>query len=212
MSRINIPKPSLERLPRYYRAICLAAEQGERTISSESIGQAVGVNVVQVRKDLAYFGGLGRPGVGYDVLYLIAELSRILGIEQSTTAILVGVGHLGVAIANYHGFGRYHVNLRALFDRDSQKIGTVLSGGAVIKSIVEMPSFLDQNHIDLGIITVPVEVAQSVAEIMVDHGIKAIWNFAPMTLRLDSSVTVRNEDLTTGLVTLCYHLRHKDQL
>lgn len=208
---MSIPRPSLERLPRYYRAVYLAAGKGATTISSQEIAKAVDVNVVQVRKDLAYFGGLGRPGVGYNVQFLVAELGRLLGIERATSAVLVGAGHLGVAIANYHGFNRYHFNLAALFDVDAAKIGTTLTCGISVRSMDEIESFLDTHDIELGIITVPTGAAQSVADIMVAHGIRAIWNFSSSTLHLPDSIILRNEDLTTGLVTLCYHLANAEK-
>ena len=205
-----IPRPSLERLPRYYRAVYLAAEQGIETISSQEIANAVNVNVVQVRKDLAYFGGLGRPGIGYNVKFLVSELGHMLGIDNATSAILVGAGHLGMAIANYHGFGRYQLNLLALFDIDTAKIGACIHGSVPVLPMQDIESFLSTHHVDLGILTIPVDTAQQTAELLVSHGVRAIWNFAPTTLHLPEHVTVRNEDLTTGLVTLCYYLAHSE--
>ncbi len=207
---IEIPRPTLERLPRYYRCLCLARERDQKTISSDEIGREVGVNVVQVRKDLAYFGEFGRPGVGYNVETLMRELERLLGLETPNEAVLVGAGRLGTAIASYQGFGRYRLRIVALFDNDPQRIGARV-GDSQVFSLDKLPHIVRRLGIELGIICVPREPAQATAELLVDNGVKAIWNFAPTTLKLPKEIAVRNEDLAVGLATLCHHL-NKDQL
>lgn len=207
---VQVPRPTLERLPLYYRCLCMAKERERQTISSEEIGREVGVNVVQVRKDLAYFGEFGRPGVGYNVETLMRELERLLGLENPTEAVLVGAGRLGTAVAMYPGFGRYSLRIVALFDSDPKKIGTKV-GNAQIYALEVLPDIVKARGIELGIIAVPAQYAQEAAEQLVANGVKAIWNFAPTMLKLPDHIVVRNEDLAIGLATLCHHL-NKDQL
>lgn len=206
----EIPRPTLERLPLYFRSLSLWKDKGIITVSSVDIGRDVGVNVVQVRKDLAYFGEFGRPGVGYNVEYLMSELVKLLGFTINTRAVLIGAGRLGTAIVSYGGFQRYSVEVTALFDIDPEKYGQEVAG-APIKSLSELPSFLKENEIHLGIITVPAVVAQEVADILVANGMKAIWNFAPISLQVPAEVKVRNEDLAVGLATLCYFLNKENK-
>ena len=210
MKIAEIPRPTLERLPLYYRSLSLWKEKGVTTVSSVDIGRDVGVNVVQVRKDLAYFGEFGRPGVGYNVEYLMSELAKLLGFTISTRAVLIGAGRLGTAIVSYGGFQRYSVEVSALFDIDPDKFGQDVSG-APVKSLHELPQFLAENKIHLGIITVPAIAAQDVADVLVANGVKAIWNFAPISLQVPATVKVRNEDLAVGLATLCYFLNKESK-
>lgn len=210
MKIAEIPRPTLERLPLYYRSLSLWKEKGITTVSSVDIGRDVGVNVVQVRKDLAYFGEFGRPGVGYNVVYLMSELAKLLGFTISTRAVLIGAGRLGTAIVSYGGFQRYSVEVAALFDIDPAKFGQEVSG-APVKSLHELPAFLAENRIHLGIITVPALAAQEVADVLVANGVKAIWNFAPISLQVPATVKVRNEDLAVGLATLCYFLNNENK-
>lgn len=210
MKIAEIPRPTLERLPLYYRSLSLWKEKGVTTVSSVDIGRDVGVNVVQVRKDLAYFGEFGRPGVGYNVEYLMSELAKLLGFTISTRAVLIGAGRLGTAIVSYGGFQRYSVEVSALFDIDPDKFGQDVSG-APVKSLHELPHFLAENKIHLGIITVPAIAAQDVADVLVANGVKAIWNFAPISLQVPATVKVRNEDLAVGLATLCYFLNKENK-
>lgn len=209
MKTAEIPRPTLERLPLYYRSLSLWKDKGLTTVSSVDIGRDVGVNVVQVRKDLAYFGEFGRPGVGYNVEYLMSELAKLLGFTIPTRAVLIGAGRLGTAIVSYGGFDRFSVEIAALFDTDREKVGTEVAG-VPIKSLSDLPSFLAENEIHLGIITVPATAAQEVADIMVLNNVKAIWNFAPISLQAPANIKIRNEDLAVGLATLCYFLNKEN--
>lgn len=205
MKTAEIPPPTLERLPLYYRSLSLWREQGIITVSSVDIGRDVGVNVVQVRKDLAYFGEFGRPGVGYNVEYLMDELGKLMGFTTETKAVLIGAGRLGTAVVSYGGFKRYSVKIAAMFDTDKEKIGTEVSDVPIL-DMAYLPQFLGENEIELGIITVPSLAAQEVADILTANDIKAIWNFAPVSLQVPEEIKVRNEDLAVGLATLCYFL------
>lgn len=205
MKMADIPRPALERMPLYYRSLSVWKSKGFKTVSSLDIGRDTGVKVVQVRKDLAYFGEFGRPGIGYNVEYLMSELGRLLGFNHKTEAVMIGAGRLGTAIVCYSGFYRYNMKIAALFDTDREKIGHIV-GDTLILALEQLPAFLSTRNIQLGIITVPAEAAQSVANLLVENGVKVIWNFAPVTLHLAEDVKVRNEDLAVGLATLCYFI------
>lgn len=210
MKNSEIPRPTLERLPLYYRSLSLWKDKGVITVSSVDIGRDVGVNVVQVRKDLAYFGEFGRPGVGYNVEYLMSELGKLMGFMVPTAAVLIGAGRLGTAVVSYGGFHRFSVEITAMFDVDPEKIGTKVSGVPVY-ALDYLHEFLTNKNIDLGIITVPAIAAQEVADTLVANKIKAIWNFAPVSLQVPAEIKVRNEDLAVGLATLCYFLNKESK-
>ncbi|NPV54586.1 MAG: redox-sensing transcriptional repressor Rex [Firmicutes bacterium] len=201
----TIPRQALLRLPRYYRCVNRCRERGMGFVSSEEIAREAEVNPVQVRKDLTQFGQFGKPGVGYNVAELASLLEGVLGIRNLNEAVLVGAGRLGTAIADYGGFGRYGLSIVALFDIDPLKVGKKL-GGREIFPRSELSHVVRRLGIQVGIITVPAEEAQSVADDMVAAGIRAIWNFAPVTIKVPADVVVRNEDLASGLATLFHHL------
>ncbi|TCL59228.1 redox-sensing transcriptional repressor [Hydrogenispora ethanolica] len=204
-----VPKFTLKRLPFYYRCLCGAAERGENYVSSEEIARAAQVNAVQVRRDLTVFGALGQAGLGYHVNSLKAKLEEILGLKNTNEAVLVGVGRLGRAIVDYTGFERYGLNIVALFDSAPELVGQRVSGREVFP-VAELEHIVKRLGIKVGIITVPTDWAQPIAGIMVRAGIKAIWNFAPVSLETPPDVVVRNEDLAAGLATLFHFLAEKD--
>jgi redox-sensing transcriptional repressor len=202
---IKVPKFTLKRLPYYYRFISDCLDQEMKFVSSEEIARAVQVNAVQIRRDLMLFEAMGTPGVGYNVPELKLKLEAILGLKNVNEAVLVGVGRLGRAIIDYPGFERYGLNIVALFDAAPGVIGEQINGREVF-AVKELAHIIKRLHIKVGIITVPVEWAQSVADTMVKSGVKAIWNFAPITICVPSEVVVRNEDLAAGLATLFHYL------
>lgn len=202
-SIIQVPKYTLKRLPYYYRFICECDEQGFKFVSSEEMAKAVQINAVQIRRDLMLFGDLGTPGVGYNVRELKVKLEEILGLKNVNEAVLIGVGKLGHAIIDYPGFQRYGLRIVALFDNDPMAIGSKINGSQIFP-VSELAHIVTRLNIKVGIITVPALAAQSVADILVNSGIKAIWNFAPVMIRVPGDVVVRNEDLAAGLATLCH--------
>lgn len=206
---IKVPKFTLKRLPHYYRFICDCLDRGIKFISSEEIAKAVQVHAVQIRRDLMLFGAMGTPGVGYSVIELKFKLEEILGLKNVNEAVLVGVGRLGRAIVDYPGFERYGLNIVALFDIDPEIIGSKINGREVF-SVQELGHIVKRLHIKVGIITVPTPWAQSVADTLVKSGVKAIWNFAPVTICVPDEVVVRNEDLAAGLATLFHYLIGKE--
>ena len=203
--RTAIPRPSLARLPIYYRRLLRHLEQGEGIISSQELGTAAGVPAAQVRKDLSHLGELGRAGVGYETRELALTLEDFMGLAHTKIAVLVGVGNLGRALAAYAGFERYGLHIVALFDHDPEKVGKQIAGKPVFGTdqIAERVQSLGA---EMGIITVPAVGAQDVADEMVNAGIDVIWNFAPRALIVPDHVILENEDLAARLATISYHV------
>lgn len=205
--RPKVPTPTLNRLPLYYRYLLDAQEQRLGVVSSEMLGDAAGVPAAQVRKDLAYLGEFGRPGVGYDVAAMRDKLARQLGLDVERDVVVVGAGRLGSAISAYRGFATYRLRIAAVFDNSPDKIGTTV-GGLLVMDTSKLPSFVQERSIQIAILTVPASEAQAVADWVVRAGITAIMNFAPAKLELPAGVMVSNEDLAARLATLCFRLTH----
>lgn len=205
-----IPKPTLERLFLYFRILAGLNESGKEVISSEDLGRRAGVDAAQVRKDLTFCAECGRPGIGYLVKDLALELQSVLGVKRATPTALVGVGRLGSAIQNYPGFARFGLYIAYLFDADPEIVGSRV-GEHEVYPVERMHETLSGQNVRLGIIAVPAPAAQQTAEALIQCGIKAIWNFAPVTLRVTPGVIVRNEDLAVGLATLSWYLARAGQ-
>ncbi|MHB1295686.1 MAG: redox-sensing transcriptional repressor Rex [Anaerolineae bacterium] len=205
---IGIPRPSLARLPHYYRRLLLAIERGEDVISSYELGYAAGVPAAQVRKDLSHLGELGRAGIGYDTQELAAVLQDFLGLANDKEAVLVGAGNLGRALAAYPGFARYGLKIIALFDNDPAKIGGSVADKEVYP-LAKLVNLVKRLQVKMGIVAVPADQAQSVADLMIEAGIEVIWNFAPRRLVVPSHVLLESEDLAARLATLSYHITRK---
>jgi redox-sensing transcriptional repressor len=204
----GIPVPSLKRLSVYYRLLTAALEQGGACISSEELGSGAGVSGAQVRKDLSYLPEYGRPGVGYDTRALAGYLEELLGLVNDKEAILVGAGNLGRALLSYPGFERYGLEIIAVFDRNQDKVGQVIAGREVLP-VSKLPDLTKRLHVQIGIICVPTDQAQYVAELMVQGGVDVIWNFAPCHLSVPEHVLVKNEDLAAELATLSHHITQR---
>lgn len=201
----TIPKPSLERLFLYYRILEACREAHKDVISSEELGRRAGVDAAQVRKDLTYLAQCGRPGIGYQVSELAEALEKLLGLKETTKTCLVGVGRLGTAIHNYPGFTSFGLRIAALFDLDPARVGQRL-GEHEIYHVDRLGEIIPAEGIELGIIAVPAYAAQGVANSLIAAGVRGLWNFAPVTLRVPPGVVVRNEDLAVGLATLSWYL------
>jgi len=163
------------------------------------------MNPAQIRKDLAYFGEFGRKGIGYDVSYLIEKIKQILKLDRFLKIGLVGAGHLGIAISNYNQYIKENFSIRAIFDTDPQKVGQKI-GSAEVFHLDDLQREIEDKGIQMGIITVPAQEAQKVADRLIDAGIRAILNFAPVNLKVPPNVYLRNADLTTELQSLAYYL------
>lgn len=202
---MNIPRPTIERLPLYLRCLSRLKSSGVEVASSEELGNLLGITSVQIRKDLAYFGEFGRRGVGYDVQSLLAQVTGILGADQPHKVALIGVGHLGQALANYDGFREHGFNISAVFDADPNKVGMTVAGQRVLHSD-RIPDVIGQTGIELAIVTVPAHAAQRVADALVKAGVRAIWNFAPTRITCPDNIEVRQENMIVGLLALSYFL------
>jgi redox-sensing transcriptional repressor len=201
-----IPKPSLARLPLYYRCLREALRQNISYLSSSELGERCGVPAVQVRKDLSYLSQKGRSGVGYNVADLAAHLESYLGLANEKDAALVGVGNLGRALALYPGFATYGLQIVTLFDSNPVHVGSEV-GGRTVFAVDRLTNLVKRLGIRIGIIATPAGVAQAVAEDMVAGDIKAIWNFAPVRLDLPEDVFVKQEDLAASLAVLSHHIQ-----
>ncbi|MFP4636552.1 MAG: redox-sensing transcriptional repressor Rex [Nitriliruptoraceae bacterium] len=200
----RIPDATVARLPAYLQALVDASEAGARTISSDELAQATGLNSAKVRKDLSFLGTYGTRGVGYHVPELTAEISAVLGLSDDRPVVIVGVGNLGRALAWYDGFARRRFAIAALVDADPALIGTEVAGHAVSPP-PELPRLVAERGIALAVLATPADVAQRVAEVVVDAGVTAILNFAPVHLDVPDEVTVRTVDLSTELQILSFY-------
>ena len=199
-----IPEATVARLPVYLRTLMEAAENHETTISSERLAELGGVNAAKVRKDLSYLGSLGTRGVGYDVEYLVFEISRELGLTQDWGVIIVGIGNLGHALANYKGFGARGFHVVGLVDNDDSKIGEMI-GGVTVRHLDDLPALVKDVGPAIGIITTTADVAQDVADRLVAAGITSILNFASGIITVPPGVAIRKVDLSIELQILSFY-------
>ena len=200
-----ISQAAIERLALYLRFLRSAQEEGLQIISSEDMGKRLEVTPVQIRKDLALFGQFGMKGIGYYTTELVNQISNILGLNHNWHMAIIGVGHLGGALANYKNFAANGFPLKALFDNDIRIIGSMVHG-IKISDIKNLKSIVDNREIHIGVITVPAPEAQNVANLLVEAGIKGIWNFAPIKIIVPPEINLVNEDLAVDLSTLSYHM------
>lgn len=204
----QIPNATVARLPLYLRCLTELPET-KLTISSEELAELAGVNAAKVRKDFSFIGFSGVRGHGYDVSQLQGLIQRELGLTQEWSVALVGLGHLGMALANYKSFSRRGFSVVALFDNDPKKIGTEV-GGLKIESMDQLSDRVNQYDISMGMIATPPEVAQKVFDEMIDAGIRSVLNFAPITLSAPETVMVRKVDLSLELQILGYYSMRSD--
>lgn len=204
----GVPAPTVKRLVLYYHYLEeLIRNEREQIISSVEMGKGVGVSGAQVRKDLSYFGSLGCKGVGYQVSTLRKQLSKIIGFNQRWPVVLIGAGNLGRALVYYDKFRELGLEIVEIFDCDLNKIGNRVAN-IPVKSNKEMDELIRRKGIKISVIAVPAEEAQQVAESLVRAGIQAIWNFAPVYLKLSKDVVVIAEDLSSGIGCLIYNLKN----
>ncbi len=207
----SIPKATIERLPLYYRCLDKLDKFEEvDVVSSKELGGRLGIPPTQVRKDLSYYGEFGRRGVGYNVYDLKKSVGEILGVDRKWQTVLVGAGNLGRALVNYDGFEKMGLDIVGAFDNDLNKIDNRIEN-LTVRSTKELEEIIKEEDVKVGIIAVPAEAAQNVAEKLIEAGVKAIWNFAPTRLYVPDEVAVRNEDLAVGIVSLIYHLSWQER-
>jgi redox-sensing transcriptional repressor len=198
------------RLSVYLRCLTFLEVQGQKTVSSHELAERFHLNSAQIRKDLACFGEFGTRGVGYDVSRLKSQLVVTLGIDRTRNVIIVGAGNLGMALADYAGFSSNGFHLVAILDSDPAKIGRASRSGVPILSWDRAEQIVRRNHVDIGIIAVPAEGAQTVHDTLADAGIQAILNFAPVQIKLRPGVKVRSVDLRINLESLSFHLKNTE--
>jgi redox-sensing transcriptional repressor len=203
-----IPEASVARLPVYLRALVDMAERGTHTVSSEALAAAAGVNSAKIRKDLSYLGSYGTRGVGYDVEYLIHQISRELGLTQDWAVTIVGLGNLGLALANYGGFAERGFRVAALLDVDDRKVGRQLVG-LEVAHFDDVERVVKEEEISIAVLAVPGHVAQDVCDRLVAAGITSVLNFAPTVLQVPPGVSLRKVDLSIELQILSFYEQRK---
>jgi len=204
----EIPEATVARLPVYLRALISLTEQGIATCSSEELASAAGVNSAKLRKDLSYLGSYGTRGVGYDVDYLRYQIAREIGVTQDWPVVIVGIGNLGHALANFSGFRSRGFRVVALLDADpARQLETV--AGIQVRPFGHLGSVVEEHAVAIGVIATPAHAAQDVADQMVAAGISSILNFAPTVLSVPPGVDVRKVDLSIELQILAYHEQRK---
>ena len=206
-----IPEATVARLPLYLRSLVDMTERGTHTVSSESLAFAAGVNSAKVRKDLSYLGSYGTRGVGYDVEYLIYQISRELGLTQDWNVMIVGVGNLGHALANYKGFSARGFRVVALVDADERKIGEGV-GDLAIEDFEDLERIAKERQVSIGIIATPAPAAQEAADRLAAAGVKSILNFAPAVIQVPDDVSLRKVDLSIELQILSFYEQRKSAL
>ena len=210
MEQRKISRAVISRLPRYYRYLGDLLEAGVERISSRDLSKKMHVTASQIRQDLNNFGGFGQQGYGYNVKYLYTEIGKILGLDRSHNFIIIGAGNLGQALANYASFERSGFILKSLFDVNPRLEGVTIRG-IPVRMVDELEDFLKNNDIEIAALTLPKSKAIEVADILVDNGVKGIWNFAHTDLSLPKDVVVENVHLSDTLMKLSYNLCQQDK-
>jgi redox-sensing transcriptional repressor len=204
----GIPEATVARLPVYLRTLYALADRGIATVSSEELASAAGVNSAKLRKDLSHLGSYGTRGVGYDVDYLVYQVSRELGLTQDWPVVIVGAGNLGRALANYGGFASRGFRVAALLDSDPAVVGSVIAGH-VVRNAGGIESVVTRHEVAIGVIATPAGSAQDVCDRLVAAGVTSILNFAPVVLNVPSGVDVRKVDLSIELQILAFHAQRR---
>jgi redox-sensing transcriptional repressor len=197
----NIPEPTLRRLPWYLSNVKLMKERGEEFVSSTKISKEINIDASQIAKDLSYINVSGRTRIGYAIDELIEVLEQFLGFSKQHQAFLFGVGSLGGALLADTGLHQFGLRVVAAFDIDPQKIGTVINN-IPIYHIDEFPQRLKEYGVDIGVLTVPINIAQQITDNMVQEGIKAVWNFTPFRIRVPEGIVVQNTSLYAHLAVM----------
>ena len=202
---IIVPDIVIRRLPWYLQTLNQLAREGMHTISSKALAEHIGSTAAQIRKDLSYFGGFGKQGTGYSIYYLIEQLQKILNLDRIWRVAVVGAGDLGRALTHYQGFANHGIEIAMLFDVDPKLVGSKV-GAVTVQHVDEMAAEIREKEVKIAILTVPAQVAQSTAEVLVGAGIEAILNYAPITLVLPEHVHVQHIDPVLHLQRMMYYL------
>jgi redox-sensing transcriptional repressor len=203
-ARRRIPEATVARLPVYLRSLLEVADAHIVTVSSERLAEMAGVNAAKVRKDLSYLGSYGTRGVGYDVQFLLVQINRVLGLTQDWPVVIVGIGNLGHALANYKGFQARGFRIAALVDADRSKVGEIVAD-LPVRHLDELPVIAAEQTIAIGIVATPAASAQEVADLLVEAGVTSILNFAPAVISVPRGVSLRKVDLSIELQILSFY-------
>ena len=201
----QIPDIVVGRLPKYLQALEHMLQDGIKTTSSQELGDSIGISAAQIRKDLSQFGEFGKQGTGYSIRFLIDQIQSILHIKRPWELVLVGVGDLGNALIRYQGFTNRGFHIVLAFDNDPNKIGKTI-GNVVIQDIANMAEIIHSKGAKLAMLTTPAAAAQSAAEELVKGGIRAILNYAPISLNLPDDIHVEYIDPIVNLQHMTYYL------
>lgn len=205
MQNKNIPDIVIGRLPLYLRSLQRMSSEGRLVTSSQELGEKLGISAAQIRKDLSQFGEFGKQGTGYDIAYLMNQISHILRVEKEWDVAIVGAGDIGSAVARYKGFSNRGFRVAMVFDNDPQKIGTQIDA-FVIQDTENMVEAIRSAGIKVAMLAVPASVAQPIAEKLVEAGIRAILNYAPITINLPNTVYIQYIDPVIHLQRMTYYL------
>lgn len=206
---IDIPDVVIRRLPIYARSLRYLLEEDKFSVSSQELGDRINVTAAQIRKDLSYFGEFGKQGIGYDVEKLLGHIEHILGLDQAWRVALIGVGHLGQAIAGYEGFRSQGIDIVALFDSDPAKVGREVAG-LVISDDAQIAEVVRREAIKMAVVAVPASRAQEVVDTLVAAGVRAILNYAPITVQVPNGVWVRHIDPVAVMHSMTYYLAREE--
>jgi redox-sensing transcriptional repressor len=209
--RVGVPEATVGRLPLYHRVLVDLSDAGIATVSSDALATTAGVSPAKLRKDLSFLGSYGTRGVGYEVSVLIDQIGAELGISSEWPVVIVGVGHLGHALANYRGFASRGFRLVALFDEDPALVGAEIAG-LVVRPFADLDSVATSEGALIGVVATPAAAAQQVADALVGAGVHSILNFAPVVLSVPTDVDVRRVDLASELQILAFHQQRRDEL
>jgi redox-sensing transcriptional repressor len=204
----GIPEATVARLPVYLRALYGLAERGISTVASEELAAAAGVNSAKLRKDLSHLGSYGIRGVGYDVDYLVYQVSRTLGLTQDWPVVIVGAGNLGRALANYGGFVSRGFTIAAMLDSDPAIVGSRIAR-LTVRHVDDLEALVARHKVAIGVLATPASSAQAVCDRLVAAGVTSILNFAPVVLTVPEGVDVRKVDLSIELQILAFHAQRR---
>ena len=205
MNAEKIPDIIVGRLPVYLRALQRMADNGLKTTSSQELGEHVGISAAQIRKDISQFGDFGKQGTGYSIAYLLDKLREILKVDRIWDVVLVGAGDMGHALANYQGFQNRGFRIVMIFDADKAKVGETI-GDFTVEDAEKIAEKIKASGIKMAMLTVPASAAQNVADLLVQAGIRAILNYAPISLNVPGNVKVQYIDPSTHLQRMTYYL------
>lgn len=210
MEKKKVSQAVIKRLPKYHRFLKGLLDKDVHRISSGALSEIIGFTASQIRQDFNNFGGFGQQGYGYNVEELYRGIGRILGLDVPRSAVIIGAGNMGQALCNYSGFGKNGYEIKALFDNNPKMIGLRIRDLEVYDSD-RLVEYINENDIDIAMLTVPAESAQSLANKLVGTSVKGIWNFSPYDLRMEDSIVVEDVNLNDSLFVLSYYLKDKEE-